>query len=143
MITENVKQAIEKEYNEWFEKQYGDNTKEDRQKAGQFFTPPELTCKMLEKIMPFNNDDDIVDPTAGSGNLLAAAILAGANPKKVYYNELDPKIFEIGKTRLMKMGVPEENFYCSDILKEDFWNFLRSKNVIKQKSFLDSFGKYN
>jgi DNA modification methylase len=89
-----------------------------------------------------NEGDLIFDPCAGSGNLLAAAIIAGADPKKVYYNEYSHDIFEIGKKRLMGLGVPEKNFICSDALSEVFWDFLREEGVIKKLKFMQKFGRF-
>ena len=138
-ISEEIKQKIKEEYTQWFDKQYANKTLEERQKLGAFFTPPELTIKMLEKFSNINAP--LVDPCAGSGNLLAAAIIAGADPKKIYYNEYDPEIFEIGKKRLMGLGVPEKNFVCSDALSEVFWDFLRNEGVIKKPKFIQRFGR--
>ena len=138
-LSEEIKQKIKEEYNQWFDKQYANKTLEERQKLGAFFTPPELTIKMLEKFS--NISEPLIDPCAGSGNLLAAAIIAGADPKKIYYNEYDPEIFEIGKKRLMGLGVPEKNFICSDALSEVFWDFLRNEGVIKKPKFMQRFGR--
>lgn len=127
LLTNEQIENIKSEFNQWKDKQYADKTLEERQELGQFFTPPELTIKMLEKFSSL--DDFIIDPCAGSGNLLAAAIIAGTDPQKVYYNECDPDIFEVGKKRLVGLGVPEKNFVCSDALGNEFWNFLRKENV--------------
>ena len=138
-LTNEQIENIKIEFNQWFDKQYANKTLEERQKLGAFFTPPELTIKMLEKFS--NISEPLVDPCAGSGNLLAAAIIAGADPKKVYYNEYDHEIFEIGKKRLMGLGVPEKNFICSDALSEVFWDFLRNEGVIKKPKFIQQFGR--
>ena len=42
----------------------------------------------------------ILDPCCGSGNLLAACILAGANPKNIYGNELDLDMLKLCRKRL-------------------------------------------
>ena len=139
LLTDEQKQKIREEYEQWFDKQYADKTLEERQELGQFFTPPELTIKMLEKFSNLN--DFIADPCAGSGNLLAAAIIAGADPQKVYYNEYDPDIFEIGKKRLMDMGVPEKHFVCSDALQPTFWDLLRKDGAIEKPKLTQLFGK--
>lgn len=73
--------------------------------------------------------------TCGAGNLLAAAIAAGANPENIYGNELDEEILNICKERLIPLGVPEDNFFLSDILTEKFWDFLKNKGIIKSKEF--------
>ena len=117
-LTEEVKQAIIDEYNKQLP---NENDAATRKKLGQFFTPPELIIKMIEK---FDNlEGTILDPCGGSGNLLAACIIAGADPTKVYYNELDPNVFEIGKKRLRKLGVPEKNIICGNALEESAYDF--------------------
>lgn len=124
-LSEETKRKIEEEYesflrecNEKFSNGlYGDNSDEERQEKGQFYTPPALTIRMIEKFDDL--DDDILDPTAGSGALLAACIIAGADPKRVYANELDESICSnVLKPHLMKLGVPEENIHVGDALNE-------------------------
>ena len=57
-----IKNKIKEEYNEWFNSQYGDKTLEERRELGAFFTPPELTIKMIEKFNTIENKT-ILDPT--------------------------------------------------------------------------------
>lgn len=122
-LSEETKAAIFKEFEDFQksvasnkEGQYGDG--KNRDALGQFYTPPELTIRMIEKFDSL--DDDILDPTAGSGNLLAACIVAGADPKRIYANELDADICEkILRPRLNGLGVPDENIHVGDALNED------------------------
>lgn len=117
-LTEETKQKIIEEAKKWEDTQYVGKSLEERQAMGQFFTPAELTIKMIEKFGDL--DGDILDPTAGGGALLAACILAGADPKRVYANELDPDICEgVLRPRLEAMGVPSENIHVGDALNED------------------------
>ena len=121
ILSQQTKQSIIDEYNTWFNSQYGDKSLEERQKLGAFFTPPELSIQMIEK---FDNlDGTILDPCAGAGGLLAACIIAGADPKKIYANEYDKDILEVCKNRLIPMGVPEENIHQGDALKDSSYNF--------------------
>ena len=123
-LSDNIKKAIEEEYNKWEKSQYGifQNNKIERQKRGAFFTPPPLTIKMLEKFESITNKD-ILDPTVGAGGLIAAAIIAGADPKRCYGIELDPEILTIAKKRLIPMGVPEKNLKLGNALDSDAYNF--------------------
>ena len=114
LLTNEQITSVENEFNQWKDKMYADKTLAERQDFGQFFTPPELTIKMLEKFTSL--DDDILDPCCGSGNLLAAAIMAGADPKRVYGIELDAEIHKIAVERLGKLGVPEKNIICGNCL---------------------------
>ena len=66
---------------------------------------------------------DIIDPCLGSGNLLAACIIAGADPKRCYGIELDEEVLVYAKTRLTKLGVPEANLKLGDALDEQAWQF--------------------
>jgi len=50
-----------------------------------------MSIKMLEKLDTLK-DKDIIDIASGSGNLLAAAVIAGADPKRCYGIELDKKM---------------------------------------------------
>ena len=114
-LSEETKQKIIEEYNTWFNYQYGDKSLEERRELGAFFTPPELTIKMIEM---FSCDDlsnkSILDPTLGAGGLIAGCILAGADPKLCFGNELDYNILQIAKKRLGKLGVPDENLHQGD-----------------------------
>lgn len=121
-LSESVKSQIQTEYNTWFESQYGDKSKKERQKLGQFFTPPALTIRMLEKYDDVANKD-ILDPTVGAGGLLAAAIIAGADPRRCFGIELDPDILKIAQRRLLKLGVPPSNLHRGDALKAESYNF--------------------
>lgn len=115
-ISRQQKAKIVEEYEFFMDKQYNGKSKEERQKLGQFFTPPELAIQMLKKMttpLPINS---IMDPCMGSGNLLAAAIFVGFNPKNCFGVEIDKEIYDIAVERLTKLGVPKENLTNEDIL---------------------------
>ena len=97
-LTDKQKQDIIAEFNQWKDKMYANKSLEERKDFGQFFTPPELTIKMIEKFDSL--DDDILDPTCGAGGLLAATIMAGADPKRCYGIELDAEMHKIAVERL-------------------------------------------
>ena len=48
-LSDDIKAKIQSEYDSWRDKLWAGKTKEERQKLGQFATPPQLTIKMLEK----------------------------------------------------------------------------------------------
>lgn len=125
-----TKEKIQAEYDAWQSKQYAGKDKKARQAKSQFFTPPQLTVKMLEKFDSVK-DKDILDPTCGAGGLLAACILAGADPKRIYGIELDPEVLEIAKRRLGKLGVPSSNLILGDALDPESYEKLgRSANEV-------------
>lgn len=127
-LTDKQKENIIQEFEQWKNKMYANKTLSERQDFGQFFTPPELTIKMLEK---FDNlEGKVLDPTCGAAGLLVAAILAGADPKLVYGIELDPEIYNIAVERLKGFGVPEKNIICGDALEsETYLKLLGVKNT--------------
>ena len=118
VLSEKVKQEIINEYESWFNNQYGNTTREYRKSLGAVFTPPSITIKMIERFESIENKT-ILDPTCGTGNLLAACIIAGANPKLIYGNEYDAEFLKLCKERLCKMGVPEENLHQGDATDPD------------------------
>ena len=129
-LTKKQKNAIESEFKQWTETQYAGKDKKERQKLGQFFTPPALTIKMLEKFDSVK-DKDILDPCLGAGNLLAGAVIAGADPKRCYGIELDPEVLEIARQRLGALGVPACNLKCGNALDSDAYKFgLKDKPVV-------------
>ena len=113
-LSEETKNRIQAEYDAWKEIQYTGKNKKERQKFGQFFTPPQLTIRMLEKFDSI--EGNVLDPCLGAGGLIAAAVIAGADPSKCYGIELDPSVLELAKTRLAKLGVPEKNLKQGDAL---------------------------
>lgn len=122
-LTEDVKQNIINEFKQWEQKTYGNLNDKQRKELGAFHTPPLLTIKMIEK---FNDlEGTIMDPTAGSGNLIAGCILAGADPLLCYANELDQSIYEVLVERLTSLGVPKENITMMDALSPEFSAFMR------------------
>ena len=113
-LNDDIKQKIQAEYDSWRDKLWAGKTKEERQKLGQFATPPQLTIKMLEKFDSL--DGTVLDPCLGAGNLIAAAIIAGADPSKCYGIELDPVVHKVAQLRLSKLGVPPCNIVQGDAL---------------------------
>jgi len=111
-LSKEKKEAIIAEYNTWFESLYGGTTKEERKELGAVFTPPAITIQMIEKLKNLNGN--ILDPCCGAGNLLAACIIAGANPECVYGNEYEAKFVEIARARLSKLGVPKHHIHQGD-----------------------------
>lgn len=125
-LNDNQKEAIINEYNQWKDKMYANKTLAERQDFGQFFTPAELSIKMLEKFEDL--EGSILDPTCGAGNLLAAAIMAGEDPKEVYGIELDPEILEIARSRLEPLGVPAINLHQGNALYKECYEFSDNYN---------------
>ena len=112
-------QSINEEYEAFVQKQYAGKTLKERQELGQFFTPPELTVKLLEKL-DIKEDETLLDPCLGAGGLLAAAIVLGkVKPENCYGIELDQKILDIAKERLGRLGVPEKNLRWGNALNPD------------------------
>lgn len=113
-LTDEQINAIKEEYSQWKDSMYANRTLSERKDFGQFFTPPDLSIKMLEKFE--NTDGTILDPCCGAGNLLAAAIFAGFKPNNIYGIEIDPDILQIAIERLSLLGVPKENLHVGDAL---------------------------
>ena len=120
-LSEEIKNKIKEEYDAWANVQYAGKDKKERQKLGQFFTPPQLTIRMLEKFE--NLEGNVLDPCLGAGGLIAAAVIAGADPSKCYGIELDPSILEVAKKRLAKLGVPEKNLIQGNALDPKSYEF--------------------
>ena len=131
ILSDDIKHEIKTEYENWFNEQYGDKTLEERKALGAFFTPPELTIKMIEKFDAIE-DKAILDPTCGTGNLLAGCIIAGANPKKVYGNEIDPEFCRLAQERLKKFGVPKHHIHIGDALDPECLTLKSFKREYKR-----------
>lgn len=129
-LTKEQTDNITNEFNQWKNRMYANKSLAERQDLGAFFTPPELVIRMVEKFE--NLDDDILDPTCGSGQLLVGCIIAGADPKRCYGIELDPEIHKIAVERLGKLGVPEKNIICGNALDSKTYQLLpfTKKNTV-------------
>ena len=103
-IKPDIKQLIIEEYESFKNKMYAESPEEIRTKLGQFFTPADVSLQMLELLETDSlSDREIIDPTSGSGNLLAAALIAGADSDKVFGNEYDQRMVNACKERLNKV----------------------------------------
>ena len=103
-LTEEIKNLIITEYKAFKDFMYAGKTKEERDELAQFFTPPEISIKLLEAYNVKDLSGKIVrDPTSGSGNLLAAALIAGADSQRVFGNEYDATMVKLCRERLNKV----------------------------------------
>ena len=136
-LTKEIKEEIKREV-ENFKKnlveieginEYGlkEGERGDRDKLGQFFTPPELCIQMLEMYdctLEEFATKTILDPTCGSGNLIMAALIASMSinkdyPKNVFGNELSLRPLELCRKRF--------THYCEthgmESYDKDFWKY--------------------
>lgn len=135
-LNDDIKSKIQAEYDAWQSKQYAGKDKKARQSKAQFFTPPQLTIKMLEKFDSLEGKD-ILDPALGAGGLIAAAIIAGADPKRCYGIEIDKDIREVCLKRLCPMGVPESNIKLGNALDDDAYEFKQDGEVTHDQNAVE------
>ena len=100
-LSKETKALIRKEYEEFKESMYANKSLEERQELDQFFTPPEVSIKLIEELSDLSGN--VLDPTSGSGNLLAAALIAGADSQRVFGNEYDATMVKLCRERLNKV----------------------------------------
>lgn len=101
-LSVEIKEAIKKEYNEFKESMYAGKSLAERQELDQFFTPPEISILLIEELSDLTGN--ILDPTCGSGNLLAACLIAGADPEKVFGNDYDLVMVKECRARLQRIN---------------------------------------
>ena len=99
IISNELKQKIYDEYNHFKDEMYAGKSLAERKQLDQFFTPPEITIPMIEKFEAIENKT-ILDPCCGSGNLLVACLIAGADADKIYGNDYDKQMVLICRERL-------------------------------------------
>ena len=126
-LNDDIKSKIQAEYDSWKDKLWAGKTKEERSKLGQFATPPQLTIKMLEKFDSL--EGNILDPCLGAGNLIAAAVIAGADPSKCYGIELDLAILKVCRRRLLKYGVPPWHLKEGNALESASYEFEKNEQI--------------
>ena len=144
-LTKRQEQAIYKEFEAFKDRMYADKTMSEREELEQFFTPADMTIDMLKALnctyQEFINSD-ILDPTSGSGNLLAAALIIGADPLHVFGNEYDSTMVEVCRNRLQKINsqvqdwqVHQGNALIPDCLTEfgETYDKVILKELLKQR----------
>ena len=62
-LSKDIKDKINNEYTSWKENMYAGKTVEERQAMGQFFTPPEISIRMLENFSDTNGTILVLDYT--------------------------------------------------------------------------------
>ena len=131
-LTEEIKNKIVEEYESFKEHMYAGKSLEQRKTLDQFFTPPSLTIQMIEK---FDCDTlagkNILDPTSGSGNLLVACLIAGADPDKLYGNDYDNDMVILCRKRLKDV--------CNMMNKAGFKDYQIHRGNALQKFCLNYF----
>ena len=97
-----------------------DKTKRD--KLGQFYTPGKICIKMIEKYdCDSLSGKYILDPTCGSGNLLIACLIAGADLDKLYGNEYDARVIPTCRKRILRAA----EILGLDVSKFNDWQIHR------------------
>jgi tRNA G10 N-methylase Trm11 len=127
----NKTSKIIEEFLSWRERQYAGKTQEERQRFGQYFTPPDYTLRMLDEYNIENiNKITIKDTSCGCGGLLVAALICGAKPENIYGVELDKEILQLCKQRLNEYcdaeglpRVPDTNIHQGNALCQGCFEF--------------------
>lgn len=100
-------------------------------KAGEFYTPHEVSLLMSEIIAEHLKDRDkieIYDPTSGSGSLLinigktASKYIKEENKIKYYAQELKQNTYNLTRMNLIMRGIPPDNIVTrnGDTLEDDW-----------------------
>ena len=109
-------------------------------KAGEFYTPHEVSLLMSEIVADHLKDRDkieIYDPTSGSGSLLinigksVTKFLNNDNAIKYYAQELKENTYNLTRMNLVMRGIIPSNIYArnGDTLEED-WPFFDEADPI-------------
>lgn len=104
-------------------------------KAGEFYTPHEVSLLMAEIVANHLKDRghiDIYDPTSGSGSLLinigraVAKYMPDRSQVKYYAQELKENTFNLTRMNLVMRGIDADNIMvrCGDTLEDD-WPFFQ------------------
>lgn len=80
-------------------------TEEKRKRLGQVYTPGKICIQMIEKFETVDSltGQTILDPCCGSGNLLIACLIAGADVDKLFGNDYDEVAVELCRKRLNRV----------------------------------------
>ena len=103
VLSEEVKNKIKEilDSKEFISDLYEGLDKKKRAELGMVYTPAKVCIQMIEK---FECDTlagkNILDPACGSGNLLIACLIAGADSDKLYGNEFDLTAVNLCRKRI-------------------------------------------
>lgn len=103
ILSEEVKQQIIDilDSKEFMSDLYEGLEAKKRKQLGQFYTPGKICIQMIEMFECESlAGKSILDPACGSGNLLIACLIAGADSDKLYGNEYDPVAVELCRKRI-------------------------------------------
>lgn len=109
-------------------------------KAGEFYTPHEVSLLMSELVAEHLKDRDkleIFDPTSGSASLLinigmcASKYIEGKNKIKYYAQELKQNTYNLTRMNLLMRGIEADNIVTrnGDTLEED-WPYFDENDPI-------------
>ena len=75
---------------------------EKRKQLGQVYTPGKICIQMIDKLETVESlaGYTILDPCCGSGNLLIACLIAGADSDKLFGNDYDEIAVELCRKRI-------------------------------------------
>ncbi len=102
-LTEEVKQNIINilDSEEFMSNLYEGLSSEQRKKLGMVYTPAKVCIQLIEMFeCETLAGRNILDPACGSGNLLIACLIAGADSDKIYGNEFDPVAVALCRRRV-------------------------------------------
>ena len=105
-LTEEVKNKIIEilDSQEFKSDLYEGLTEEKRIELGQFYTPGKVCIQMIEYFgCESLAGQTILDPCCGSGNLLIACLIAGADSDKIFGNDYDAVAVELGRKRINRV----------------------------------------
>jgi len=132
-IKDKIKAILDSD--EFMNNLYEGLSEEGREAKGQFYTPADICIKMIEK---FSYDTlaekNIIDPTCGSGNLLIACLIAGADPEALYGNEYDETAVKLCRKRI--------NRACEILGKEPIKYYQIHQGNALQKRCLTDFSDW-
>ena len=124
-ISEKAKEKIYEEYEAFKNFQYNGKTIKERKELNQFFTPPELSIKLIENLD--NISGTVIDPCCGAGNILmAVAIVKVVDleelPTTVYGYDIDSDMLLLASKRFATYFKIKElhNFIQKDATS--YWN---------------------
>lgn len=115
-------------------------------KAGEFYTPHEVSLLMSEIIAHHLQDRDeikIYDPTSGSGSLLinigqsVAKHINDKNRIKYYAQELKENTYNLTRMNLIMRGILPDNIVtrCGDTLEDDWPYFEEADGKIVENTY--------